>query len=86
MSVLKTSAPYQTIVAITPHDTNNVSGGLVRAIWVGAAGAVRILTWDDSDVILPAMQAGIWHPIAVKRVFATNTAAGVVSAGVFGAR
>ena len=86
MSVLKSSTPYTTIVAITPHDTNNVSGGLVRALWIGTAGAIRVLTWDDSDVVLPAMQAGIWHPIAVKRVFATNTAAGVISGGVYGAR
>lgn len=76
MSVnLQSMSPINNIASVTPHDTNDFTNN-GRAIFVGTAGALKVDTVGGDTVTLPAtLQAGVWHPIAVKRVYATGTAA-----------
>ena len=46
-----------------------------RAIYVGTAGDVKLITPAGSNITLKNLVAGIWHPIEVRRVFSTGTTA-----------
>jgi hypothetical protein len=70
------TAPATKLVAVTPHDDNDLAGGICRALWVGGAGNVAVIAADDTDpVTIVAVSAGRELPISVKRVRATNTTA-----------
>lgn len=74
----KPSTPYQArkAKAVTPSDTADLSP-YAKAIYVGGAGDVRCILVDSSDleaVTFVGMAVG-WHPIQVRRVFATGTTA-----------
>ena len=62
--------------AITPNDAADLSD-YTRGILVGVAGNVTLLlmsdTGDTGRVVYLA--AGVIHPLAVRKVFATGTAA-----------
>jgi hypothetical protein len=69
-------SPGQSLVAVTPHDSNNITGGDVRALWVGGAGNVAILAAGDSSAVtIVGVPAGTLLPIATTRVNSTNTTA-----------
>lgn len=62
-------------VAVTPHDTNDLTN-ISRALWVGAAGNVSVILAEDSTAVtLVGVPAGTLLPLRVKRVRATNTTA-----------
>lgn len=72
-------APAQSLVAVTPHDSTNISGGIVRALWVGGAGNISIVAADGaSAVLLSNVPQGTLLPIATQRVNATNTTATLI--------
>jgi hypothetical protein len=71
------TGPLERAVAVTPAaaDLTDVS----RAIYVGTSGSliVRLVGDPTTDVTLPALAAGIWHPMRVVRVSVGGTATGV---------
>lgn len=65
--------------AVTPDDASDLpNAGRVRGIYVGVSGDVSvIMTGDASETtkVIPALAAGIWHPMCIKRVRSTDTTA-----------
>lgn len=62
-------------VAITPHDTNDLTD-ITRGLFVGTGGNVSLILADDSVAVLfKNVPAGVVLPLRVKRVRATNTTA-----------
>lgn len=61
--------------AANHHDTNLLTNGDCRALWVGGAGNVKITTLGGNDVTITAAQAGQLIPIGARRVFSTGTTA-----------
>jgi hypothetical protein len=60
-------------IAVTPHDTNILTGGTCRALHVGTAGTLAVTMASDADVTFTG--ASGWLPIQVKRVKSTGTSA-----------
>jgi hypothetical protein len=68
----------ESFFAITPHDTNELAY-VTRAVYVGAAGTLKIKGVNDSDwVTLTGLVSGVWHPIRVKAVHTDSTATGII--------
>ncbi len=69
-------SPATQSAAVTPSDTVDIAGGIVRALWVGGGGSVAVMLGDDTAATTYAgVPAGTLLPFAVKRVFATGTTA-----------
>lgn len=66
------SGPAIGAVAVTPSDTGNIGDSV--ALYIGTAGALRVLTQNGSDVTFAAVSAGLL-PLKCTRVFATGTTA-----------
>ena len=65
--------------AVTPSDTDNLTV-VSRGIYIGSAGAVRVLTAGGQTVTFSGLAVGTIHPIRAQRVFATGTTAnGIVA-------
>ena len=60
--------------AVTPHDVNALTF-IGRALYIGGAGNVRLLTIGDDDVTFVGLPAGSILPVRCKQVFATSTTA-----------
>lgn len=67
------------VEVVTPHDTNPIAIGESRAIYIGTAGNLVCRMADNPgvDVTLP-LGVG-WHPIAVRLIKTTSTAAGILA-------
>lgn len=65
--------------AVTPHDTNLLPQA-TRALMVGVSGDVKVKTVGGDTITLPAVAAGVMHPIAVSQVFSTGTTATTIVA------
>lgn len=62
-------------VAITPSDVTDISNGPVRAIWVGGAGNVALVTLAGTTITFSGCTAGSVLPVMASRVMASNTTA-----------
>lgn len=60
--------------AITPHDSTNFTRGPCTAIYVGGAGIVQAVDWNDAVVAFTVV-AGQTLNIVAKRVNSTSTTA-----------
>jgi hypothetical protein len=60
--------------AVTPHDSTNFTY-LTRAIYVGVAGHVTVVTEDDVAVLYKNVPAGGRIDVVAKRVNSTGTTA-----------
>lgn len=70
------SNPAQKAAAITPHDTNALSGGVCRGIYVGGAGNLAVICADDTNAVtFTGVLAGTIYPICAKIVKSTGTTA-----------
>lgn len=70
------ASAFQRAVTITPHDSTNITGGAVDAIYVGGAGAAVLVFADDTTATFAGLLAGSVLPVSrVKRVNATGTTA-----------
>ena len=63
---------YSSAKAVTPSDTNAQS---YRAIYVGGAGNVAVVTEGGDTVTFTAPPVGSIIPVSVQKVMATNTTA-----------
>lgn len=70
------SGPARRAAAVTPSDTVDLTT-YAKALYVGAAGNVRVLTVgaEDADAVTFANHPVGWLPVQVRRVLATGTTA-----------
>lgn len=66
------SGPATKAVAVTPHDSNNIDPCV--ALYIGAAGTLKVTCFDGTDCTFAAVSAGVL-PLRVKRVWSTGTSA-----------
>lgn len=71
MSIMETR-PARKGVAITPDNDNDLSD-YTRGIYVGGTGDLKVDLVEEGTVTFVGLAAGIIHPIAAKRVYATGT-------------
>lgn len=64
-------------VAVTPHDTNDLAQ-TSRALWVGGAGNIKLITAEGNTLTLSGITAGTLIPIRCSRVFSTDTTATLI--------
>ncbi len=68
------SDPVRHAAVVVPSDTVNLPNG-AKALWVGGAGTVKVITGGDETVTFTGVLAGTLLPIRCKRVFSTGTSA-----------
>jgi hypothetical protein len=67
--------------AVTPTDNANLALGPCRALWVGGAGNLAVITaGDTAAVTLSAVPAGTIVPVRAQVVMSTNTTATLIVA------
>lgn len=68
---------YDTVVSVTPHDSNPISAGPVTyyGLWVGTGGNVKVTLAGSGTQIFNNVASGQLLPIVVTHVFSTNTTA-----------
>jgi hypothetical protein len=67
------SDPVPNAVAVTPSDSVDLPAK-TTALYVGIAGDLTVTMLNGETVTFTAAAAG-WHPIRVRRVWSTGTAA-----------
>lgn len=73
------NGPASSYAAVTPDDGADLPGGVARAVYVGTAGALRVISPEGDDVTIQSA-GGQYHPLRVARVMAAGTdAAGIVA-------
>lgn len=73
---VKEVAGIETAVAITPSNTVNLATIPTRGIYVGVSGDVKVdMAETGTAVIFKNLAAGVIHPIAVNRIYASDTTA-----------
>lgn len=65
--------------AITPHDSNNLAIA-ARAVYVGGAGNIKLLTLASASVEFIGIPAGTILPVQCIRIFSTSTTASALVA------
>lgn len=68
------SGPPENAFAVTPGDSTELDY-VTRAIYVGGAGNLAVLTQGGQTVTFSNLPAGSMIPIRARRVMATNTTA-----------
>lgn len=68
-------AAFKTGVAITPHDSTDITGGVVQGLYIGGAGNVTVVWADGTTSLLTAVIVGQVYPVVIQRVNATGTTA-----------
>lgn len=62
---------------ITPDDANDIMMP-TRGVYIGAAGNLRVLMVDGTEVTFTSLAVGVVHPLQVRRVYSTSTTAGLI--------
>lgn len=68
-------AAYRSGAAITPHDSTDIAGGVVNAIYVGGAGNLVVVDQTNVAYTLTGVLVGQVYPVVARRVNATGTTA-----------
>lgn len=63
------------VLDVTPNDGCTVLVEPNRAIWVGAAGNLRVKTWAGETVTIVGIQDGSLLPLVIQCVLSTGTTA-----------
>lgn len=82
-SLAQYDAGIRRAVSVTPNDGADLSG-ITRGVYIGGAGNLAVIFADDADAApqtLTGLATGVWHPIQVRRIMATNTTATLILAG-----
>ncbi|MFM1966818.1 MAG: Verrucomicrobia phage [Actinomycetota bacterium] len=66
--------------AVTPSDTADLPDGPCKALWVGGAGAISLITGGGSTVLVSGITAGYKLDMTAVRVRATGTTATLILA------
>lgn len=61
-------------VAVTPSDSADLAS-VTKGVWVGGVGNLKVTMFGGEDVVITAVPAGTYLPIAVKRIWSTSTTA-----------
>lgn len=69
------TSPAFDAFAISTSDTVDLPQGICVAIYIGAAGNVKLITGLGSTVTFVGLNAGTILPVTASRVFATLTTA-----------
>lgn len=64
--------PGTDAVPVVPHDVTNIV--LCRALMIGTAGALKVITSSGDTRTFPSIPIGLF-PLQVSRVFSTGTTA-----------
>lgn len=79
---LSSTSPAHDGAAITPNDSTDLTSSRFRALWVGGAGNIAVIFYNDTTsggagtaVTIVGVPAGTLLPFAVKKVMGTNTTA-----------
>lgn len=68
------ASPAVNCFKITPSDSDDLVDA-TRGLFVGTAGDIKcIFANDDTEVLMPNVPIG-FHPMSVRRIFATDTTA-----------
>lgn len=67
-------SPAEGAAAVTPHDTTAL-GNVTRAIYVGGAGDVEVITKGGDTVVFSSVPAGTILPVRATHVKSSNTTA-----------
>jgi hypothetical protein len=67
-------SPATSAVAVTPHDTNELTY-VTRAVYVGGAGNLKVTMQDSGTVTFTDVPAGTTLAIRCKVIFSTGTTA-----------
>jgi len=59
---------------VTPSNSAELEQ-VSRALWIGTAGNVRVMTYLNQDVTFNNVQDGTLLPVQVRQVFSTGTTA-----------
>jgi len=71
--------PLENGFSVTPHDSNALSQ-TCRALWIGGAGNVNVITRGGDTVLLSGVAAGTLLPIRCTHVKSTSTTATLIVA------
>ena len=66
--------------SVTPDDDNDLFEPGI-GLYVGVTGNVAAVTLDGDSITMVGLASGVWHPIQVKRVLATDTTATSILVG-----
>ena len=66
---------YVRATAVTPHNTNALTGGITKGLWIGGVGNLTVTMADGVDATFNAVAAGTELRVAVSHVKATGTTA-----------
>jgi hypothetical protein len=66
------AGPATKAVAVTPNDSTNITPTV--ALYIGAAGTLKVTCWDGTETTFGAVSAGVL-PLRVLRVWSTGTSA-----------
>lgn len=72
-------SPGHRAAAVTPNDSTDLTNA-ARALWVGGAGNLAVVTTGGDTVTLTAATAGSVVPVRVARVLSTGTTATAIVA------
>jgi hypothetical protein len=70
----KNAAPAESVVAVTPNDSTDLSA-VCRGLYIGGAGSVNVDVADGTTVVFSGLNGGQILPVRIKRVRATSTTA-----------
>lgn len=76
---LSNISPLTHAVAVTPHDTNELSS-VTRALYVGFGGNLKVTMQNGGDVTFVDVPTGTTLPIRCTKVFNTGTVASSILA------
>lgn len=62
-------------VAVTPNDSADLASKPTKGVYVGVSGDIKITLQGGSTASFVGLAAGVIHPIAAMRIWATGTTA-----------
>lgn len=59
---------------VTTNDGADLANATI-AVYVGVSGDLKVDTVNGDTITMKDLASGIWHPLRVKRIYATGTTA-----------
>lgn len=68
--------PFSNQTIVTPSDTVDLTDE-TRAVYIGAAGALKVTTAGGQTIVIPSgiLAVGVPHPMRVTRIWSTGSTA-----------